>query len=119
MLADAAPTVTTITLDPFLVALIGGTLIPIITGIITKLQASNGVKSVVALVLSVLVGTLSAITSSGGTFDWKLAAAAAGAAFATNVTTYLGLHTTIGSDQPIGTYATANFGLGTPQPPPS
>ncbi len=116
LLADVAPATTTISLDPFIVALIGGTLIPILTGIVTKLEAGNGIKSVVALVLSVAVGALSAIVNGGGTFDWKLLVAAAAAAFAMNVTSYLGLHTTIGSDQPWLSKATANFGLGSAPP---
>lgn len=110
---------TTITLDPFIVALIGGTLIPIVTGLVTKLEASSGVKAGVALVLSAVVGVLGSIVSSNGTFDWKIAVLAAGAAFATNVTTYLGVHKAIGSTgAPLGATATAGFGLGSPAPKP-
>lgn len=105
---------TTLVLDPFLVALIGGTIIPILTGLITKLEAGDGIKSAAAFVLSILVGVGGQIVTNNGALDWKIAALAVGAAFATNVTTYLGLHTTIGKPAPFLATETANFGLGQP-----
>lgn len=105
-----------ITLDPFIVAVIGGTLVPILTALVTKLQAASGVKAIVALLLSVIVGVAGTVTTSD-TFEWKVAFLAAGSAFAMNVVTYLGVHTAIGSGNVIGAQATADFGLGKALPP--
>lgn len=102
----------TVVLDPFIVALIGGSLIPILTGIVTKLRSSTGVKAGVALVLSAAVGVAGQVVTNDGELEPKLALLAFATAFAANVTSYLGVHKAIGKPVPILATATANFGIG-------
>lgn len=114
--AAATVTGTLVQLDPLIVALIGGTLIPIATGILTKLDAASGIKAAVALVLSAAVGIGATIVAQEGTFDWKVVLISFGAAFAANLTSYLGVYKPITGQPPLSK-ATKNFGLGKPQPP--
>lgn len=116
VLAQLTDTATVITLDPFVVSVLAGTIIPVITGVVTKLEAASGVKAIVALVLSAVVGILTPIVNQGGTFDWKIALLSFAAAFATNLTTYLGMWKAIGQPYPPLAKATENFGFGSVPP---
>lgn len=107
---------TEITLDPLVVAAIGGALIPIITGLVTKYESATGVKAITALVLAVLVGALTAVTEDGS-FTLEEVAEAALLAFGTNVTTYLGVWKPIGSTDAVpGQMLWPDKGIGTPVP---
>lgn len=106
-------TVTTVTLDPLFVALLAGTLIPVATGIATKLSASSGVKAIVALVLSAAVGLGSEIVAGGGTFEVKVAVAGFVGALVTNVAAYAGVYKPVLGAPPLAR-STSGFGIGTP-----
>lgn len=107
---------TEITLDPLVVAAIGGALIPLITGLITKYQSATGVKAITALVLAVAVGALTAVTEDGS-FTLDEVAEAALLAFGTNVTTYLGIWKPIGNTDAVpGQMLWPDRGLGKPTP---
>ena len=116
LLAQVADATTVVTLDPFIVSVLAGTIIPVITGVVTKLEAASGVKAIVALVLSALVGILTPIVNQGGTFDWKVVLLSFAAAFVTNLATYLGMWKAIGEPYPPLAKATENFGLGSVPP---
>lgn len=115
--AVASVTGTIVQLDPLVVALIGGTLIPIATGVLTKLEAASGVKAAVALVLSAAVGVAATIVAQDGSFDWKVVLISFGAAFAANLTSYLGVYRPIGKPYPPLAGVTKGWGLGTPTDP--
>ncbi|HUW00744.1 MAG TPA: hypothetical protein VMW08_00190 [Acidimicrobiales bacterium] len=103
---------TEITLDPTVVALVGGALVPVLTGLVTKLNSSTGWKAAAALVLSVLVGVATTATEAAS-FTPEQIIEAAGIAFAANVTTYIGMWKPIGkTDQVPLQNVTAGFGLG-------
>lgn len=104
-------TSTEITLDPMLIAAIIGILIPMVTGIITKLDARDHVKAVTALGLSVLVGVLTCVTK--GTVTPDMLVKAGMAAFGANVTTYMGAWKPMGkTDDVLGENLFPKFGIG-------
>jgi hypothetical protein len=106
---------TEITLDPTVLAIITGALIPLVTGVLTKLDSSTHVKATVALVLSVLVGVATTITADAS-FTVEDVFEAAGTAFAANLTAYLGVWKAMGKTDEVPLQArTANFGIGKPQ----
>lgn len=47
-----------------------GTIIPLLTGLVTKFQASSQVKAVVNLVLSILAGGVSYLIENDGSGTW-------------------------------------------------
>ena len=104
---------TTVILDPVVMSAVVGVVIPILTGVITKLRASTGTKAIVAIFLSVIAGALSEIVAGGGTFDPRTMALATASAFVANVASYLGVWQPIGStrDVPLAR-ATAEYGIG-------
>jgi fucose permease len=103
---------TEITLDPTVVALIGGAVIPVLTGLLTKLDSSTNWKAGLALVLAVVIGVATTATESAS-FTVEQIIEAAGIAFAANVTTYIGAWKPLGKTEQVPLQnATANFGLG-------
>ena len=80
----------TITIDPLLVSLIAGAVIPVLVALATKYNASSGLKSIVAVVASVAVGVLNEIVNQQGTFDWKTTATSALVTLVTAFSTYNG-----------------------------
>lgn len=60
-----------ITLQPYVVAIIIGTITPLLTGLITKLGASDGVKAIVSFVLIAIATVLNQIVHDNGTFVWR------------------------------------------------
>lgn len=104
---------TEITLDPMLAAAVAGIVIPMVTGVITKLDSSSHVKAVTALVLSVLVAVLTCV--SKGMFTPDMLAKTAMAAFGANVTTYVGAWKPMGKTDTLPLQnMTKNFGIGKP-----
>jgi hypothetical protein len=55
---------TIIHLDTTAVSMVAGLLIPLLTGVVTKLDSSSAVKSVSTAVLAVIVGTVNALLTS-------------------------------------------------------
>lgn len=104
---------TEITLDPMLAAAIAGIIIPMVTGVITKLDSSSHVKALTALVLSVLTAVLTC--ASKGMFTPDMLAKTAMAAFGANVTTYIGAWKPMGKTDLLPLQGkTKNFGIGKP-----
>lgn len=101
-----------ITLDAAVFATIGGVVVPYITAVLAKETASRGTKSVVTLLLSIVLGTLSVLTTNAGhAVTVKELVLAIGAAWVVALSTYQGFAkpTTLA---PKLHHATGRFGLG-------
>lgn len=92
-------------------ALVFGALMPIVVGVITKANASAGLKAVLLLLLELITGVLTDFFASPNGFDWRGALLNAGVAWITGVAAYYGLLKHTVSPRIID--ATARFGLGT------
>lgn len=102
----------TITLAAWLVALLGGTVVPILTGLATKLSATPGTKAVVGLLLSTAVTLVAAVVNARGVFVAEELAVLFATTFTAHVTTYYGLWKPVGGGAAPGAKATAGAGLG-------
>lgn len=102
-----------ITLDPLLVTLIAGAVIPVIVAFTTKAGASSGLKAIVNIVLSTVVGTLTQIVNNGGTFELKGTVVATLITLVTSLTAYNGLWKPVTG---LNTKTLPNVGLGATQP---
>jgi len=91
-------------------ALLFGVLMPILVGVVTKANASAGLKATVLLFLELATGVLTEFFASPQGFDWSNALVNAFAAFITGVAAYYGFlkHTV----NPVVIDATARFGMG-------
>lgn len=79
-------------LSPFLVAVILGSLVPVLNGILTKLSTSSKVKVVFNMVLSAIVGLVTvSIVDGGGAVFSQSAVISAILAFWASITSYAGL----------------------------
>ena len=81
---------TLITLDPLLMTFVAGALIPVITALTTKINATDTFRVLISLFLSTLSGALIQVNNSGGTFYLKQTLVAASVTFATAVVSYQG-----------------------------
>lgn len=102
-----------IQLSPLVISLLIGTVTPLLTGLIVKLQASSGVKSVVALVLVAVGSGINYVVSNDGNFDLASLLVLVFTAFVAHVSTYYGVWKPIGN--PAGSPTmnmTPNFGIG-------
>lgn len=91
-------------------ALLYGALMPLVVGLVTKLNASAALKAVLLLVLDGVASVLTEFFSGPAGFDWKNAVVNAVAALVVSVAAYYGLlkHTI----SPALNEATATVGLG-------
>lgn len=102
-------------LDPFLLTLLIGSVLPVLVGIVTKLQASDTIKSTVNVALAAVTAVLVQVQSMGGNFDWKASVALFASTFVASGATYQHFWVPIGkTDVPPLATATANFGIGGP-----
>lgn len=60
-------------IDVALLTFVSGSLIPFITGILTKSTARSAVKAVVSAILAIAVAVVSYLTDFQGVSDWKTA----------------------------------------------
>lgn len=101
-----------ITLAPQTVQIILGVLLPLLVGIVTKLNASKAVKSFVLLILSLIGGTLSqAIASDGSAFFSQETLISVATTWVVAIASYYGLWKPSGTSESVNT-KTANFGIG-------
>lgn len=70
------------------VALMSGTILPLLTGVVTKEFASSRLKAVANLVLAIAAGVLSALTLHHGALTWDQIIAAVGQAYIASGITY-------------------------------
>lgn len=82
---------TLVNLDPLLLLLLSGLVIPLLTALATKVGTSNVWRVAVSLALSTGAGTLVAINHNGGTFYLKQTAVAVTVSYGASVLSYLGL----------------------------
>lgn len=108
---------TTVALDVEFVSLLIGTVIPLLVGLLTKLNASSGVKAVVNALLAALAGFL----TEAGSDEFVLGSAIVTVllTWAVSVATYYGLYKPTGTSQAVQR-STRNFGVGSSSqtPPP-
>ncbi len=103
---------TQITLAAWVVALLGGTVTPLLTGLITKLEAHPGTKAFVALVIAAFIAVIDAITLAQGTFVVQDMIILFTVTFVMHVSTYYGFWKPVGSGAAPGARATAAMGVG-------
>ncbi len=101
---------TVVTLDLATWALIGGTLVPLIVGLVTKLRASSAVKGLANLVLSAVAGVIAAAIAGGGILT-KQSVVAGFLSLVGSVGAYYGVLKPTGVTGAIQV-ATADIGLG-------
>lgn len=107
-------TTTTYTASPFVVSILVGIILPLLTGVITKIGAGSAVKAAANAVLSVLTGVIANLALNP-TIDFQDLAYAVTLAFVSSVATYHSLWVPIGTAQKVQE-STANFGIGNNQP---
>lgn len=106
---------TTIVLDAQFVSLLIGTVIPLVVGLLTKLNASSGVKAVTNALLAALTGFL----TEAGSDEFVLGTAVVTVlmTWAVSVATYYGLYKPTGASQAVQR-STSKFGVGSAARPP-
>lgn len=102
-------------LDAQTISFLCGVLIPLVVGVLTKVNASAGLKAVVNALLSALAGALATFTQTGLTsdVDWKTLVISVLSVWIVSVATYYGIW------KPTGVAGTVNvktgrFGVGSP-----
>lgn len=98
-------------IDAMILALVTGTVIPIVTGIITKLSASSGLKALVSAVLAGAVAVAGYVGEWNGVGTWKQALVVGLVAFMQHAASYYGLLKPTGI-APAIQETTRGFGLG-------
>lgn len=105
--------------DPVIIAVLSGMVIPLLTGIAVKLGAKKGVYAAIAAALSVVAGFVSQL-AAGESIDWRLSVVAIMTAFVSNIGMYLGVYKPAGvlNSDPLTpgkvNEATRSLGVGTP-----
>lgn len=102
----------TVSLEPWVVAVIGGTLIPLVVGLVTKLGASSAVKAVTGLFLTALVTILNVIVTSNGTFVVRDVVVLFATTFVMHVASYYGAWKPLGGDAAPSAHIMPNKGIG-------
>lgn len=95
--------------DMTLIAVIAGVIIPILVGLVTKLQASPSVKAVLNFGLTAAAGLL--VTVNEATFEWKVFLVNWSLTWAVSVATYYGLYKPSGISDTVQE-KTADIGIG-------
>lgn len=76
--------------DTTLIALVSGVLVPLLVGLLTKLDAPSGVKAVANAALSALAGALATIAPDGSDFAWRPFVVSWATTWVVSVATYYG-----------------------------
>lgn len=95
--------------DMTLYALFTGIIVPLLVGLLTKVNASSGVKAFVNLTLTA-IGTALA-TLQGTDWSWKIFAVNFGVGWATSIATYYGFYKPTGTSDKVADF-TPDFGIG-------
>lgn len=95
--------------DMTLLALLGGVIVPILVGLLTKLNASSGVKAVLNLGLTALAAALATVNEID--FEWRVFLVNWFVSWAVSVATYYGFYKPTTISTQVQT-STANFGIG-------
>ena len=104
----------TLTIDPFAVSVLIGTVMPILVGLVTKLNSSRALKSITLLFLSAAQGAIVNATMADGAAVLSLdTVLVAGLGWVTAVASYYGLLSPTGVSTKVND-KTANLGIGKP-----
>lgn len=105
----AEPLGATVSLDATMVAILAGAVIPLLTGLVTKLSASPGLKGLLSLLLSVVVAFISQfVIATDGTFEIETAVVYLFVSFTSAIASYYGVWKPTGAT----THLAPNSGLG-------
>lgn len=99
-------------LEAWIVALLAGTVIPILTGVATKLDAAPGKKALVSLGISALVTVLNSIVYTNGAFVLRDMVVLFVTTFTWHAAWYQGFLKHVGGGAAPGALATADIGIG-------
>lgn len=103
----------TISLDATVVSIIAGTVIPLLVGIATKLNASSSTKAITALVLNIVAATLTQyVVATDGVFEPKTALVYFFMTVTMQVATYYGLWKPVGDGSAPGSNMIPDKGFG-------
>ena len=97
--------------DTTLITLIGGVLVPLLVGLLTKVSASPAVKAVVNAALSAVNGAVAVAAPAGEGFVWRAFVVAWVTTFVTSAATYYGIYKPTGV-APAVANTTGNVGIG-------
>jgi len=96
--------------DTQLISVVGGVVVPILVGVVTKLRASSGLKSILNAALSAITGAVGAGQVEDG-WSFKVFVVSWAITFAISIASYYGLYKPTGI-APAMQERTAGFGLG-------
>ena len=88
-----------------------GVFIPLLVGVVTKLQAPSSVKAIANAGLSALGGALATVITNSGHLVWREFLIAVGLTWVVSVATHYGLWRPTGATDAVGT-KTQNIGIG-------
>jgi hypothetical protein len=97
-------------LNSQLVAALFGVLVPLLTGVVTKIGAPSKVKAIVNAGLAALAGAAATLATSGSALGWQQWALDMGITWVTAMASYTGFHVPVGTAAAVQT-KTANFGI--------
>ena len=97
--------------DAAAVVALVGLIIPLVTGLVTKSNASSQVKALVTTALSVLTAVIANLATADGNYDWKGFLSAFLVAFVPAIATYYGLWKPTGVAGSVQS-ATSGVGIG-------
>lgn len=100
---------TAIQLSAWVVALLGGTISPVLTGLVTKLGASSGTKALMALIITALIAVVDAVVNANGAFNPSALVTLFVVTFVAHASSYWNFWRPVGVP---GVLATAEFGVG-------
>ncbi len=103
-----------VSVDAQLAALLLGVVIPLLVGLLSKINAPDGLKSVMNLGLSALAALLTTVSVDGGDFLVREFVTLFAFTWGTSIVSYYGLHKPTGVAGSVAS-ATRDFGIG-PKP---
>lgn len=105
-----------VSIDPILLTMLAGTVIPLVTALVTKSSLGSEYKAIISLVLSAIAGTAIQINNTtAGTFEWREALAATATTAAFSIAAYVGIWKPVTN---VNSNMAPGFGLGTKEPAP-
>lgn len=97
--------------DAMILALVSGSVIPLVTGIVTKMSAPSGLKALVSTILSGVTALVAYLTDWNGVGTWKEALVVGLTALIAHAGSYHGVLKPTGVAPALG-QSTGPFGLG-------
>lgn len=98
-------------LDVQAISMLTGVLIPLAVGVLTRIEASRGLKAVLNAGLSAVSGALVTVSLNSGNLVWKEFVIAVASTWIVSVATHYGLYSPTGTTEAVQN-KTSGFGLG-------